>query len=277
MRPAWLLGAAWAARPHTLLTKEIREDMLEKLNLYRSSASLPPLRWSSDLARMAAIYAGWCRDNYNCEGTIQSPAYFRSTQHAQWSPGLEPTFPKGVPYYYVGETISSRRVNITDSERRDLHGAIADWYGELGLGYVYGRVGEHCTWPAMTDEDHGALSHPTQMTQLLWQMTTEVGCAWMSCPNTHPLKPIETRLVVCEYGPGGNLLGELPFGPSVANRLGLNPEPCDGPLTNTEWVRLEGEDPSNPNRVQLSQPPVASESRPFAAVGALALLLSRLL
>ena len=27
---------------------------------------------SSDLARMAAIYAGWCRDNYNCEGTIQS-------------------------------------------------------------------------------------------------------------------------------------------------------------------------------------------------------------
>jgi hypothetical protein len=248
--------------------------MLAKLNLYRSAASLPPLRWSSDLARMAGIYAGWCRDNYNCEGTIQSPVYFRSTQHAQWSPGMEPKFPKGVPYYYVGETLSSRRVNKTDNEGRDLHGAIADWYGELAMGYVYGRMGEHCTWPEMTDPDHGAVGHPTSMTQLLWQMTSEVGCAWMSCPDTHPIKPIETRLVVCEYGPGGNLMGELPFGPSVATKIGLNPEPCDGPLTNTEWIKYEGVDPSDETRVQPSNDTAASGARPVALVGAIAALLA---
>ena len=36
------------------------------------------------------------------------------------------------------------------------------------------------------------------------------------------------------YGPGGNLLGELPFSPTVARKLGLRPEPCDGALSRAE-------------------------------------------
>jgi hypothetical protein len=48
------------------------------------------------------------------------------------------------------------------------------------------------------------------------------------------VEELSTWLLVCEYGPGGNLEGELPFSPTVAAKLGLDPEPCDGPLSPTE-------------------------------------------
>ena len=48
--------------------------------------------------------------------------------------------------------------------------------------------------------------------------------------------------MVCNYGPGGNVQGVLPFSPKTATKLGLQAEPCDGELTDSEdrfWVSAD--------------------------------------
>merc|ERR1712146_498989 len=55
----------------------------------------------------------------------------------------------------------------------------------------------------------------------------------------------KTFLLVCEYGPGGNVRGALPFSPTTATILGLSSIPCDGPLSDSEWLHWERWDGAN--------------------------------
>merc|ERR1711924_10091 len=55
----------------------------------------------------------------------------------------------------------------------------------------------------------------------------------------------KTFFLVCEYGPGGNVIGELPFSPTTASILGLSSSPCDGALSDSEWLHWERWDAKN--------------------------------
>ena len=43
-------------------------------------------------------------------------------------------------------------------------------------------------------------------TQLVWRATQKVGCALQNCPALQ-----YPSSIVCDYGPGGNFNGQLPY------------------------------------------------------------------
>jgi len=108
---------------------------------------------------------------------------------------------------------------------------------------TYGRWGSACTagaeeWQRVEAEG---------FFQRLWAETREVGCEAALCgvKGWGDHTSWKTFLLVCEYGPGGNVIGELPFSPTTATILGLSPTPCDGPLTDSEWLIWERSDDLN--------------------------------
>jgi pathogenesis-related protein 1 len=48
-------------------------------------------------------------------------------------------------------------------------------------------------------------------TQVVWRHTRRVGCAVASCTGGSPLKAKDWMLVVCNYDPPGNVVGERPY------------------------------------------------------------------
>ncbi|THU74616.1 hypothetical protein C4D60_Mb04t35260 [Musa balbisiana] len=42
-------------------------------------------------------------------------------------------------------------------------------------------------------------------TQVVWQTTTAIGCAWTQCSDGNGI------FIVCEYSPAGNLVGQRPY------------------------------------------------------------------
>ncbi|KAA3674405.1 uncharacterized protein DEA37_0004897 [Paragonimus westermani] len=85
-------------------------------------------------------------------------------------------------YDYVGQNVAAAD-NITD--------AFQIWLDEQ-TGYTLG------TYTCASTAGH--------YTQLVWADTTHVGCAVASCTSLSNL-----QLVVCNYGPSGNRVGEAPY------------------------------------------------------------------
>nr|CAX72962.1 GLIPR1-like protein 1 precursor [Schistosoma japonicum] len=55
-------------------------------------------------------------------------------------------------------------------------------------------------------------------TQIVWENTTHIGCGVATCKNS----PF-TLSIVCNYGPGGNLIGQVPYRLKIENKL-IKPE-----------------------------------------------------
>jgi len=88
--------------------------------------------------------------------------------------------------------------------------AVASWWSEIS-NYRYGPSGQSCT----QSPTGSVVGH---FTQIAWQCSVHVGCAFNTCGNSN--------IMVCNYGVAGNLVGDLPFSSAVAGRLGLSPTPC---------------------------------------------------
>lgn len=87
--------------------------------------------------------------------------------------------------YYVGENVFGGSGNVTAQQAVDL------WASEKAS---YNYANNSCS---------GVCGH---YTQLVWRDSIELGCAMGTCANLQ-----YKNVIVCDYGPGGNVNGQKPY------------------------------------------------------------------
>lgn len=174
-------------------TDNFQKDILGAHNMVRKRGGVPALKWSEDLQEIATTHVLKLA-NKGCD-------IHHSALPDRWN---DPVFE------YVGENLY-KVIN-----RRPTGLEVVDaWYAEIE-DYSYGLVGSTCTQ---------AKGHPRSVghfTQVMWAKSTHVGCALAECPD----QAQRTFLSVCNYGPGGNVMGQYPFPSSTSTTLGLGTKDC---------------------------------------------------
>lgn len=182
---------------HAPDTGDVVADLITAHNRVRARAGLGSLQEDGELTRAAAKVVG---------STVASPGceiYHSSTASRMG----------GYQFGYVGE-------NLYKVDGMDPTGyGIADaWYAER-VDYRYGAVGETCTKKCY---GRGRPCMTGHFTQMMWERSDAIGCAVGRCPTGE-----QVYVAVCQYGPGGNLVGERPFAAGAAANLGVGTEPCE--------------------------------------------------
>lgn len=173
-------------------------DILNAHNIVRKNAGVEPLKWSAGLQNIA-------------EKRVQELAH--KGCYIQHSPLSDRWYEAG--FEYVGENLY-KVINMVPTGV-DIVDA---WYAEID-DYNFGPVGAPC----VKEKCAGRESPPCTLghfTQVMWARTTHVGCAREECPNQEK----RTYISVCNYGPGGNIVGDIPFKGQHASQIGLNAEVC---------------------------------------------------
>mmetsp|Transcript_73274 Transcript_73274/g.212231 ORF Transcript_73274/g.212231 Transcript_73274/m.212231 type:complete len:321 (-) Transcript_73274:5-967(-) len=180
-------------------TGNFADDILRAHNVVRQRAGLVSLSWSSALESMARA---------RVQKLAGEGCFIRhSPLHQRW---------EEAGFQYVGENLykvinmAPTGVDVVDA-----------WYAELE-DYNYGSVGATCTKQRCA----GRSSPPCMLghfTQVMWAKTTDLGCAIEECPNQEQ----RTFVSVCNYGPGGNIVGNVPFSAACSRGLGLSNQACD--------------------------------------------------
>lgn len=174
------------------------EDILHAHNVVRERAGVPPLRWSSRLAEMSSARVLKLA-NEGC--------------YIEHSPLKDRWYEAG--FEYIGENLykvinmKPTGVDIVDA-----------WYAEIE-DYSYGTVGSPC----VKQRCAGRASPPCTLghfTQVMWGRSTDVGCARAECPG----QAKRTFVSVCNYGPGGNIVGHYPFPALSSGKMGLSMQDC---------------------------------------------------
>lgn len=149
------------------------DEMLLAHNRWRSTVSVPPLSYSTELAASAQRWADHLMQTNQCQMKHSAPdgqygenLYWASA--IEWSNGkreLQKVSPKKVVDSWAGE-----RADYDYAHNRCAAGKMCGHY-----------------------------------TQVVWRTTTEVGCAVAVCGNT-----LE-QVWVCQYRPAGNWVGRKPY------------------------------------------------------------------
>lgn len=170
-------------------------------NLWRWRVGVQPLTWNEELARVSRAYAEACIWGHD-QG--RSPA---------------------AGFQYVGENLYATTVRPSSETVLDSVQAWADERYDFDFGFTTGQT------------TGGMVGHYTQM---VWHSTTEVGCGFARCENgIEGLSWPAGTVVVCRYGPGGNYVGEAPYGYSEGACLDLDNDDV--------W---QGADPDDTDRSQ---------------------------
>lgn len=217
-------------------------------NSPRVRVGLPAFQWNDELAGIAREWLKSDTMSAQCTSStvVHSSKEFRTRHPAS-------------PFYYLGETAVSKELpaQVESWDALQLaQQAIGRWGVPMAQNVTYGRWGSACTvekFSIATDQEDQrlgiALAVAEGFFQSLWAETREVGCEAAFCGfNNNQNDGNEnwkTFLLICEYGPGGNVIGELPFSPTTASMLGLSSSPCDGPLSDSEWLHWERWDGKN--------------------------------
>lgn len=131
------------------------------------SSNMMALKWNDELAEIAQRWANQCIDDHDENRSVAK-------------------------YPRVGQNLfSSWKWPSDGSVVVPIQQSIQGWLDELrlfkDLGYNISRVA-----------NFGAIGHFTQM---IWAETTDVGCGFSGFESDGGW----TRLLVCNYGPGGNV------------------------------------------------------------------------
>lgn len=141
---------------------------------------LPELVWSDELAEVAQDWANNLVDETNC-GTISHR-------------------PNGM----YGENIALQGsfggfASMTGPD------AVASWVAEIDC-YTYGTIGqtEQCDQACISQLNSSGCGH---YTQVVWDSTTAVGCGYGTCEDGSTT----IEVIVCNYDPPGNYIGQTPY------------------------------------------------------------------
>lgn len=142
-------------------------EFLSLHNEVRTDLDLPSLTWSPDLAAKAQSWADTLADEHSCE-LIHSNEPYGENLFSLWS--------------------SDGSVRGTPEDAMDW------WAGEV----------KYYDYNSNTCEAGEVCGH---YTQIVWETTTEVGCAIATCSDQEEV----TDLFVCKYSPQGNITGKRPY------------------------------------------------------------------
>ncbi|BFZ19718.1 hypothetical protein BsWGS_22757 [Bradybaena similaris] len=153
---------------------EQKSDILEQHNHFRAltkASNMLKLMWDPQLEHFAQSYAAQCKFEHNSDR--QNVAGFQ----------------------YVGENLYAGTGDF------DPKAVVQQWYSEIN---DYDYSSNTCT------PGRGCGHY----TQVVWAKTSAMGCGVTYCPRFNQARKIgftEGFLVVCNYGPGGNYIGEKPY------------------------------------------------------------------
>lgn len=178
---------------------DFAEDIVHAHNVVRERAGVDPLEWSSQLGEIATA---------RVQKLAQQGCYIEhSPLSERWNKA---------GFRYLGENLY-KVINMKPSGV-DIVDA---WYAEIE-DYSFGLVGSAC----VKEKCAGRASPPCTLghfTQVMWAESTHVGCARAECPGQKK----RTFVSVCNYGPGGNIVGRYPFHVVASGKLGLAREDCN--------------------------------------------------
>jgi pathogenesis-related protein 1 len=147
-------------------TMDITKVLLEH-NKYRTALGISDLTWSPTLANYAQEWANELAKNRNCK--LQHRPH---DANSKWN-------------LIYGENIFSGSSGYTAVD------AVNNWGSEKQFFNASSK----------TCNDGAVCGH---YTQIVWKITTKVGCAVAKCANGN-------IIVVCNYDPAGNMMGEKPY------------------------------------------------------------------
>jgi hypothetical protein len=154
-------------------------------NVFRAKHGVPPLNWSTDLAKNAQDWVKGCHTSKNANGDE-----FFCHQNKAFGCGVDAS-------YNYGENLSFGWPTRSGKE------AVDEWYCEINV-YDF----DH---PVVTGgTTFGCDNNPDKVTghftQVVWRDSTKLGCA----QNTCQLGGNAGTLWACEYDPPGNFNADQP-------------------------------------------------------------------
>lgn len=168
-----------------VLSAAQKSSFVDKINGLRASlgaSSMQPIRWDDDLASFASTFAAQCLLGHTSTTERMNIAGWTGT--------------------YVGENVAAGSpATLADATNpsvvsADLESALNNWWNEKAS---YDYASNTCA----TGQVCG------HFTQVAWASTRSVGCAVVMCQPHAVLG--NAYSVVCEFGPGGNYIGERPY------------------------------------------------------------------
>ena len=144
---------------------EVAQVMLKEHNKWRAELGIAPLKWSNELAKYAQEWA----DQLGKKGC--------NLEHRPRSGAFAQKYGENIYMGYKGYHATAKHaVDSWASEKK--------YFNFKTLGWDWRKCGHY--------------------TQIIWEKSTEVGCAQYQCPDGKVVW-------VCNYNPPGNYTGEKPF------------------------------------------------------------------
>lgn len=165
----FMLSAMLVATVEAELKSNEKQEILAAQNRYRAEVNVTALNWSENLSRQAQECADYNAANFLPQGRK-----------------------KHCPKSGFGQNIALATLSL----HRNLTQMVDQW-GEEKRNFINGE------YPSVSATGSpGAVSH---YTQIIWQETTEVGCAKANSSGY--------EILVCDYTPRGNINGTAVYSP----------------------------------------------------------------
>jgi hypothetical protein len=154
---------------------------LDPQNQARAAVGEAPLVWDPIAAQVAQAYAMQCNFQHNPD---------RGSQYDALG-GMGG----------VGENIAA------GAPTQSVSGAVGSWTGEQ-------QYYDHATNSCASGTSGASGQECGHYTQIVWNTTTGVGCAKVSCTTGSPFGTFaggQWDFSVCDYSPAGNVVGQSPY------------------------------------------------------------------